>query len=194
MEPVTYINPLLQMAFLGYSLLTGGPPMLAAQAMALAAVQAPHRTPAPARPVAPAPLAQAPAPAPAPAPHGGAAAPAAPAPAPAAPAPAPLPAPAKKLKGLAAWSALLGKTVTGKSDDDELFEFYNKNGTVKQMIAGETAEGKWVVRGQTVCFDYDNGDGETCYKVSIDGGKATFTDEDDTESVYDILPGNAKKL
>ena len=192
MEPIAHINPLLQMAFLGYSLLVGGPPMVVAQAAAFAAVQAPHRmpAPAPARPAAPAPLAQAPAPAPAPVPHGGAVAPA---PVPA-PVPAPAPAPSRKLKGLAAWSALVGNTVSGKSDDDDLFEFYAKNGTVKQMIAGETAEGKWAVRGQTVCFDYDNGDGETCYKVSIDGSKATFTDEDDTESVYDILPGNAKKL
>lgn len=175
MEPISQLNPLIQMAFLGFSLLTGGPPMMVAQSAALAAAQA-GKAPAQVATEAPAPLV---APTPTPAPT-----------APAAPA-APQTA---TLKGIAAWGALVGNTVSGKSDDDDMFEFYAPNGKVKQMVGDEKATGKWALKGQTVCFDYDNGDGETCYTITVTGNQAVFTDEDDTETTYTILAGNPKKL
>ena len=201
MEPVTQLYPLLQAAFLGFALLTGGPPLVVGHGVALIAASKPKveaEQAAASTPAAEAPAAAAPA-APAVPPAAGHGAAATPAPvAPPAPAPAPAavaaPAPSKKLKGLAAWSALVGNTSKGQSDGEELYEFYAKNGTVKQMVGEDKASGKWVLKGETVCFDYDNGDGETCYSVAVSGNQVTFTDEDDNDLTYEILAGNAKKL
>lgn len=173
------LHPLLHVALLGFQLLTGGPPMLAAQSAMMIAVEK-QNAPAKMAEVVEVPDAVDPAPA----------APAAPV----APAPAASAAAKQKLSGLAAWSTLVGNSVAGKSDDDDLVEYYAKNGKVKQRVGNETNTGKWAIKGQKVCFDYGNDEDETCYTVKVQGGKATFADEDGNESVYTILPGNAKKL
>ena len=114
-------------------------------------------------------------------------------------APAPTPAPAApataKLTGLAAWNTLVGNTVSGKSGDDEdLVEFYRPDGKVKQSVDGEVATGKWTVKGQKICFLFPDDDGETCYRLEIDGTVATFTADDGEPMRYDILEGNPKGL
>lgn len=110
--------------------------------------------------------------------------------APAASAPA-----ARKLSGLEAWTALVGNTIAGKNNDgDPFFEFYAKNGTVKQLDDDDVATGKWSVKGTQVCFEFPDDDEETCYKVAVDGKYATFTDEDGAGKRYEILAGNAKNL
>ncbi len=114
-----------------------------------------------------------------------------------APAAAPPAAPAapRQLAGLDAWNALLGNTVTGKNDDDEvIFEFYTKDGVVKQLNDDEITTGKWSFKNGQVCFEYPDDDDPSCYKLVVDGTTATFTDEDGTGLRYQILPGNPKKL
>jgi hypothetical protein len=102
---------------------------------------------------------------------------------------------AKKLTGLAAWSALVGNTITGKDSDGlPLAEFYGPDGTVKQLDDDETATGKWIARGETVCFKFPGEKDESCYKVEVAGDIATFIDEDGDGKRYTILSGNAKKL
>lgn len=172
------VHPLLYVALLGFQLITGGPPMLVAQAGMIIAADKSH----PPRTAEATPAPDVPDPLP-------------PTALPIVPAiPAPGAAGQQKLAGLAAWSALVGNSVTGKSDDDDLVEFYAKNGTVKQRVGTETNTGKWALKGQKVCFDYGNDEDETCYTVKVQGSKATFADEDGNVSVYTILPGNAKKL
>lgn len=168
-------------------------PAAPAPAAAPAPVAAPApaaATPAPAAtPAAPAPAAVAPA-TPAPA----AAAPAAAAPAAIAPAPV-APAPVGKLTGLEAWNLLVGNTISGKSaDGEQLHEFYDKNGVVKQMLDSEVAEGKWSFKGGKVCFEFPDDDDETCQSVSVDGDIATFTDDDGSGRRYTIHKGNPQKM
>jgi hypothetical protein len=118
---------------------------------------------------------------------------AAPAPRPAGPAPAP--AAVGRLTGAAAWNALIGNSITGKSEEgDPLTEFYLPNGTVKQLIDDEISTGKWALRGQEICFEYPEDDDETCYKLVVDGNIATFTDEDGAGRRYTVEKGNPKKL
>jgi pyruvate/2-oxoglutarate dehydrogenase complex dihydrolipoamide acyltransferase (E2) component len=138
-------------------------------------------SPAPAAPAMPAPAAAAPAPA-APA----AAAP--PAPAPAAVAPA---APAR-LVGLAAWSALVGNSISGMDDGKPLVEHYAADGTAKSMHGNEISKGQWALVGETVCFKYD---GDTdCYRIEVVDSTVTFTDAKGAGLRYDILKGNPKNL
>jgi hypothetical protein len=99
------------------------------------------------------------------------------------------------LTGLAAWSAVVGNTITGKDSDGlSLSEFYGPDGTVKQLDDDETATGKWVVRGENVCFKFPREKEENCYKVEVIGDIVTFIDEDGDGKRYTILSGNAKKL
>lgn len=101
----------------------------------------------------------------------------------------------RRLTGLDAWNALVGNTIAGKnSDGDPLFEFYLKNGTVKQLDDDTTATGKWSVKGGKVCFEFPDDDEETCYSVTVEGNIATFTDDDGSGKRYEILPGNPKRL
>jgi len=105
------------------------------------------------------------------------------------------PAPVQKLTGLAAWSALVGNTITGKDyDGAPLSEYYASNGVVKQLDDDETATGKWIVRGENVCFIFPGEKEESCYKVEVAGDVATFIDEDGDGKRYTILKGNAKNL
>lgn len=122
-------------------------------------------------------------------------APASPSVASAAPPAAAAPAATRRLTGLDAWNALVGNTIAGKnSDGDPLFEFYLKNGTVKQLDDDETAIGKWSIKGGKVCFEFPDDDEETCYSVTVEGNIATFTDDDGNGKRYEILAGNPKRL
>ncbi len=116
--------------------------------------------------------------------------------APAAPRPAAsAPAAAARLTGAAAWATLIGNSVSGKNEDgDALTEYYLANGTVKQLVDDEVATGKWVLRGNDVCFEFPDDDDETCYKLVVDGNIATFTDEDGAGRRYTVEKGNPKKL
>jgi hypothetical protein len=105
------------------------------------------------------------------------------------------PADAGKLTGLAAWSALVGNTITGKdSEGSPLSEFYAADGSVKQLDDDEVATGKWAVRGDKACFIFAGEKEETCYAVEVAGNVATFFDEDGDGKRYKILKGNAKNL
>jgi len=143
---------------------------------------APSAAPAPAAPTAPATR-----PMSAQAAGAGAASPAANPAAPAAPQ-------TQRLTGLAAWSALVGNSISGKNEDgDPLTEYYLRNGTVKQLADDETATGKWTVRGEKVCIQYPDED-EDCYTITVDGDIATFSEDDGSGRRYQILKGNPKKL
>ena len=68
---------------------------------------------------------------------------------------------------------------------------------MKRVDADEPATGKWIARGETVCFIFQNEKNEkeeTCYKVEIAGDTATFTDSDGDGRRYAILKGNPKNL
>lgn len=135
-----------------------------------------------------------PAPAPAAPSAPAAAAPARPAPGPAAPAASAPAAPGKALAGLDAWNALIGNTVVGKdSDDNEIFEYYLKNGTVKQLSDDQVSTGKWSFKDGQVCFRYPEEE-EYCYDLTVDDDIATFTDEDGSGTRYMVLKGNPKRL
>jgi hypothetical protein len=103
--------------------------------------------------------------------------------------------PAEKLAGEKAWRALVGNTVTGRDADGlPLTEYYAPDGGVKRLNADEPTTGKWIARGETVCFIFPNEKEETCYKVEIAGDTATFTDSDGDGRRYAILKGNPNKL
>ena len=141
-------------------------------------------------------LAQAPAPAPAaPAAPAPAAPPAAAAPAPAAPpaAAAPAAAPAGKLTGLAAWTALVGNSVSGKVDGEDYTDYYMDNGTVKTLHGSKLSSGKWSFDGGKACFLYPKEDPD-CYTVEVDGDVANFTDKSGTGTRFKVEKGNPKKL
>jgi pyruvate/2-oxoglutarate dehydrogenase complex dihydrolipoamide acyltransferase (E2) component len=100
----------------------------------------------------------------------------------------------QRLTGLAAWNALVGNSISGKnSDGDALTEYYLRDGTVKQLADDETATGKWTVKGEKVCFKYPDED-EDCYRITVDGDVATFTEDDGSGRRYQVLKGNPKKL
>lgn len=129
----------------------------------------------------------------------------APAPAPGqvatAPQPAPTPAPVppmtttQRLNGVAAWNALVGNTLSGKdSDGDALVLYFLKDGTVKQLAGDETSSGKWVLKGDQVCFTFPDDDEESCYKVVLEGKVATLTDSDDEALTFELQAGNPQKF
>jgi hypothetical protein len=128
-----------------------------------------------------------------------AAAPAAPAPAaPAAPAPAApaaaAPATAQKLVGLAAWSQIVGNSISGTEDGKPLVEHYVADGTAKSMHGNEISNGKWALSGEAVCFKYTDDDKPECYRVEVSGNTVTYYDEKGSGTRYDILKGNPKGL
>ena len=104
------------------------------------------------------------------------------------------PAPAAKLIGIAAWSQVVGNSITGKEDGKTLTEYYSADGTAKSMMGNEISTGKWVLVGETVCFKYTDEKEMECYKLEVAGNTLTYTDAKGSGSRYQILKGNPKNL
>ena len=100
----------------------------------------------------------------------------------------------QKLTGFAAWSKVMGNTVSAKVDGKDLVEYYTNDGVAKHLEGGsKISTGKWVLEGANVCFTYP-GDGKACYVVEVDGDIATFTSKTHGGFRATILPGNPNKL
>ncbi len=110
---------------------------------------------------------------------------------PAAPAPAAA-APAAKVTGIAAWSKVVGNTLTAKIEGHDHAEYYMEDGTVKAMEGGSISKGKWILEGAKVCFTYPK-EAKKCYTIEVDGKMATFSGSDGTYR-GEISAGNSKKL
>jgi hypothetical protein len=111
--------------------------------------------------------------------------------APATPAVAPAP---QKLVGLAAWSQIVGNTITGKEDGKVLVEFYGPDGVAKSMNGNEISTGNWALAGETVCFKYTDDDKPECYRLEVVGSTVTYYDQKGSGNRYEILKGNPKGL
>jgi hypothetical protein len=112
-----------------------------------------------------------------------------PAAAPAAPAAAP-----QKLVGLAAWSQVVGNTITGNENGKVLVEFYAPDGMAKSMTGNEISTGSWALVGETICFKYTDEPKPECYRLEVVGNTATYYDEKGSGTRYEILKGNPKGL
>jgi hypothetical protein len=111
-----------------------------------------------------------------------------------APAPAAAPAAPAKLIGIAAWSQVVGNSITGKEGNKTLTEYYAADGTAKSMTGNEISKGTWVLVGETICFKYTDEKDMECYKVEVAGNTLTYTDAKGSGSRYEILKGNPKNL
>jgi hypothetical protein len=104
------------------------------------------------------------------------------------------PAAAAKLIGIAAWSQVVGNSITGKEGNKTLTEYYAADGTAKSMTGNEISKGTWVLVGETICFKYTDEKDMECYKVEVAGNTLTYTDAKGAGSRYEILKGNPKNL
>lgn len=75
-----------------------------------------------------------------------------------------------------------------------MFEYYEKDGTVKQMVDTDVASGKWSIANGKVCFEFPDEEDAECYKLTVEGDAATFTDDEGSGRRFQVLPGNPKKL
>lgn len=100
----------------------------------------------------------------------------------------------QKLTGFAAWSKIMGNTVSAKVDGKDLVEYYTNDGVAKHLEGGsKISTGKWVLEGANVCFTYP-GEGKACYVVEVNEDIATFTSKTHGGFRATILPGNPNKL
>jgi hypothetical protein len=100
----------------------------------------------------------------------------------------------EKVTGTAAWSQLVGNSISGEEDGKPLVEYYAPDGTAKSMHGNEISTGQWALVGEIICFRYGTDKDADCYKLEVMGNTATFTDKDGTGSRYEILKGNPKGL
>ena len=100
----------------------------------------------------------------------------------------------QKLTGFAAWSKVMGNTVSAKVDGKDVVEFYTSEGVAKHLEGGsKITTGKWVLEGANVCFTYP-GDEKACYVIEVAEDIATFTSKTHGGFRATILPGNPNKL
>jgi hypothetical protein len=110
------------------------------------------------------------------------------------PAPAQSGIPEQKLVGMAAWSKLVGNSISGTEDGQTLTEYYAPDGTAKSMLGSEISTGNWMLVGEVICFKYPDDDKPECYKLEVSGDTATMYDQDGAGTRYQILKGNPKGL
>jgi hypothetical protein len=92
---------------------------------------------------------------------------------------------------------LVGNTVHYVEDGDDVYEYYNPNGTIygdSKKYGKYTA--KWTIRDDgTFCFFYDDPESSGCVFVVRQPTKITyFRYLEDTEGPYDFINGNPKKM
>ena len=99
----------------------------------------------------------------------------------------------KAMTGAEAWLTLIGNTVTGKIDGEEIFEHYRKDGTLALMEGSAITKGKWSLEGERVCFKYPDED-KDCQTISRTGDEVTFKRKDKSGYRLKVLQGNPKNL
>lgn len=99
----------------------------------------------------------------------------------------------RTMTGAEAWLTLIGNTVTGKIDGEEIFEHYRKDGTLTLMEGSALTKGKWSLEGERVCFKYPDED-KDCQTISRTGDEVTFKRKDKTGFRLKVLQGNPKNL
>ena len=92
----------------------------------------------------------------------------------------------------AGFKALVGATIVGRDGEGQpALTYFAENGDVKRVDGETAAVGEWTLRGEKVCFEFDDADEETCYRVSVQGDMATFTAQDGAARAYQVLEGDA---
>lgn len=99
----------------------------------------------------------------------------------------------KTMTGAEAWLTLIGNTVTGKIDGEEIFEYYRKDGTLALMEGSALTKGKWSLEGERVCFKYPDED-KDCQTISRTGDEVTFKRKDKSGYRLKVVQGNPKNL
>jgi hypothetical protein len=107
---------------------------------------------------------------------------------------APAAGPEAKLVGIAAWTRLVGNSITGTEDGKTLTEYYAPDGMAKSMLDNEISTGTWALVGEAICFKYAGEPKAECYKLEVIGDTATMYDEKGSGTRYQILKGNPKGL
>ena len=92
-----------------------------------------------------------------------------------------------------AWLSIVGNTITGRVDGEEIFEHYRKDGTLALMEGSAITQGKWSLEGERICFKYPDED-KDCQTVSRTGDEVTFTRKGGKSFRFKLLPGNPKNL
>ena len=99
----------------------------------------------------------------------------------------------KTITGAEAWLSLVGNTVTGKIDGEEIFEHYRKDGTLTLLEGNDLTKGKWSLEGEKVCFKYPDED-KDCQTISRTGDEVSFMRKDKKGYRLKVLQGNPKNL
>lgn len=108
----------------------------------------------------------------------------------------------QRLTGVEAWKSLVGNSATGRTSDGIRTEYYAPDGTIKTLVDSELKTGKWRLQNERVCIlyppsddeDEEDEDGETCYRVTINGNYVVFIDDGGEGWRLRIVPGNPKDL
>ena len=98
------------------------------------------------------------------------------------------------LTGAPAWQALVGNTVVADTRAGSYTEFYAPDGTVRHLDKDGKTDGKWVLQGEKICFDFADDDDRVCTALELSGSKGAFVDADGSRDTFTVLPGNAKNL
>ena len=102
-------------------------------------------------------------------------------------------APPVPLMGDAAWSRIVGNTVSGSTPDGPYVEFFAPDGTLRIADGDGSAGGRWSLRDAKLCTTVDDED-EECRALAVDGAAGAFLDDAGHRYAFDILPGNPKGL
>jgi hypothetical protein len=108
----------------------------------------------------------------------------------------------KRLTGAEAWNLLVGNSATGRTSDGMRTEYYGADGVIRTLVASDLTTGKWRLQDDRVCIQYPPGEdddeeeleGETCYRVTINGNYVVFIDANGEGWRLRIVPGNPKDL
>ena len=98
-----------------------------------------------------------------------------------------------RLLGTAAWKALVGNTITGKTSTGTFSEYFDPAGAVRYVDQDGLSAGTWSVQGDRVCVEFPDDDERSCSIFAVTGSEGT-SEEDGNTIRFDVLPGNAKGL
>ena len=102
--------------------------------------------------------------------------------------------PSSRLRGAAAWHALLGNTISGTTPDGAYSEYFTEDGEVFYLDREGKDRGRWFLRDPLVCFSFPDDDEEDCRTPEVEGQRGAFIDRDGSRYTFVVQRGNAKHL
>lgn len=94
-----------------------------------------------------------------------------------------------RLSGSAAWDKLVGNSLIGRYEGQNIVDAYLPDGTVKTKLGDVVQVGRWGLVDDRICFQYPEDSEAACWSIEMQGSAVTLTGADGSNVLLSMTPG-----